>query len=50
MRFGGTLPPHNDGLLLPLAHKRHAVGSCLLLNAIGGSLTGSRLMLGKGME
>jgi hypothetical protein len=48
--LGRTLPPQNDGLRVPLAHKRHAVGSCLLLNAVGGSLTGSRLMLGKGME
>jgi hypothetical protein len=42
--------PKNDGFRLPLAHKRRAVSSCLLLNAVGGSVTGSRLMLGKGME
>ena len=48
--FHGTLPPQNDGLRLPLAHKRRAVGSCLLLNAVGGTVTGSRLMLGKGIE
>jgi hypothetical protein len=48
--FGGTLPPQNDGLRLSLAHERRAVGSCLLLNAVGGALTGSRLLLGKGME
>jgi hypothetical protein len=41
--------PQNDGLRLPLAHKRRAVGSCLLLNAVGGTVTGSRLMLGKGI-